>query len=540
MFKVMIIDDEPIIRKGLKNIINWKQFDCEVCGEAADGLCGSELIKKLLPDIIITDIRMPEVDGLTMIKDLKSFIPESKIIILTGYRDFEYVQEAIKLGAFDFILKPSKIEELTSVINKAIKELKYNREKSDEINKLKLLFEQNIPILREKFLYDILYEININHEDIIEKMNLFQIEMNDYTLIVVENESPEDLDKEMTQYDKQLYKFGIINSFNEVFSDSFKVTSIPLNDAWNAFVIQLSDEKATQEDLINEKCAYLQKIIQSCFGFTVSLALSSKGKSILELPAKFKECSEALEHKFYIGNNSILSYNDLNSFFKYNDYSLLEKHQKFLLEGIKSGNLKVVKENLNDTLSYIEGLGNIDRQYLKDFYWNTISLINNIRVSVLDADNSKNSGRKDIGSLHKMIEKCDSIKNLHSILEDSAMDIGRKVYSFNNKSIKLVLRKAMDYIQEHYSEQVTLNEVSEHAYVSTYYISRVFKKELGKNYVDYLNEIRIEKAKELLGDIRYKTYEIAEKVGIPDAHYFSKLFKKYEGVTPTEYKDSLK
>jgi two-component system, response regulator YesN len=318
------------------------------------------------------------------------------------------------------------------------------------------------------------------------------------------------------------------------------VTSIPLSDVWIAFIIQKIDEKPFSGEFINEKCAYLQKIIQSCFGFTVSLALSSEGKSILELPAKFKECSEALEHKFYIGNNSIISYNDLNSFFKYNDYSMLEKHQKLILEGIKSGNLKVVKENLNDAYNYIEGLGNIEKQYLKDFYWSTISLINNIRVSVLDADNANNPIKKDIGSLHKLIEKCDNIKNLHSILEDSAMDIARKVYSFNNKSIKLVLRKAMDYIQEHYADQITLNEVSEHAYVSTYYISRVFKKELGKNYVDYLNEIRIQKAKELLQDIRYKTYEIAEKVGIPDAHYFSKLFKKYEGVTPTEYRDSFR
>ena len=110
VFKVMIIDDEPIIRKGLRNIIDWKQYDCEICAEAADGVEGAELIRSLRPDIIFTDIKMPEVDGLSMIKEIRENISDCKIIILTGYRDFDYAQEAIKLGAFDFILKPSKIK----------------------------------------------------------------------------------------------------------------------------------------------------------------------------------------------------------------------------------------------------------------------------------------------------------------------------------------------------------------------------------------------------------------------------------------------
>jgi len=540
MFKVVIIDDEPIIRKGLRNIINWNQFGCEVCGEAADGISGTELIKNELPDIIISDIRMPDVDGLTMIKEIRYCVPDSKVIILTGYRDFEYVQEAIKVGAFDFILKPTKIEELTSIISRAVKELKYYRDKAEEIENLKILFEQNIPVLREKFLYDVIYEIKTNATDIQAKMSLFGIEIGRFITVVIENETSEGGEKEIEQYDKHLYQYGIVNSFNEIFSDSFKVTSITLNEIWHAFVIEPKEPQAQCMAEINDKCSYLQKIIQSCFGFTVTIALSSEGNTISELPVKFKECREALGHKFYLGSNSIIYYNDLNAFFKLEDYSELERYGKVLIEGIKSGNLKTVRDSLNDIFGYIDEIGCIDREYLKSFYWNTIYLINKIRMSVLIADNARNLNRRDIGNLQKTVFKCDNIKDLNAILESVALDIARKVYNYNNKSMKLVLRKAMDYLQEHYREQVTLNEVSEHTYVSTYYISRIFKKEAGKNFVDYLNEIRIQKAKELLQNIRYKTYELAEMVGIPDAHYFSKLFKKYEGVTPTEYRDSLK
>lgn len=541
MFKVLIIDDEPIIRKGLKNIIHWKQFNCEICGEAADGLEGRELIKKHVPDIIITDIRMPEVDGLTMIREIKDMVPGVKIIILTGYRNFDYVHEAIRLGAFDFLLKPSKIEELTAVINRAVKELKFQCDRTEEFNKLKRLFEQNIPVLREKFLYDIIYELNTDESEILAKMELFNMKIDSFKLVVVEDDGADDEENSVNQYDKHLYQFGIINTFEEIFSDIFQVINISLSNKRVAFILQNPNKKEEVSNTINDKSAQLQEIIKNCFGFTVTIAISSEGTGPPQLPQKLKECHDALEHKFYIGSNSIIDYKDLNSFFKYEDYTILEKYQKSLLENIKSGNEDIVKAKLKNISEYIRGLNSINKEYFRNFYWNTISSINSIRISISNADNEKPFDKnKDISSLYKLIEKCEDLADLEGVLEEVALRVAAKVNNFNNKSLKLVLRKAVDYIQEHYKEQITLNEVAENVYVSTYYISRMFKKEMGKNFVDYLNEIRIEKAKELLKDVRFKTYEVAEMVGIPDAHYFSKLFKKHASVTPSEYREQQK
>lgn len=537
MFKVLIIDDEPIIRKGLKNIINWKNYDCEVCGEAADGLEGCELIKNLLPDIIITDIKMPEVDGLSMLRDIRTTVPGSKIIILTGYRDFDYVHEALKLGAFDFILKPSKIEELTSIISRAVKELRFQKERTEEFDKLKVYFKENLPILREKLLYDVIYEINTNRQEIIERMDLFEINIKNFIMLVVQNDEEDAESKKISQYDRHLYQFGIISTFGEVFSDAFKVTSISLNDIGIAFIIMPEDDNADTTELIDKKCNYLQEIIKNCFGFTVTIAVSSEASGPMQLPEKFRECREALEHKFYLGNNSIIFHSDVSSFFKYEDHSILEKLQKLLLEGIKTGNTVYVKERLGEIFNYIKSLDPVGRDFIKNFYWNTISSINSIRLSVPNMESEKKNENKQLSGLYSLIEKCSNMDELNSILEEAALSVTIKVNNYNNKSIKLILRKAVEYIQAHFCEQVTLNEVAEHTYVSTYYISRMFKREMGKNFVDYLNEIRIDKAKELLKDVRFKTYEVAESVGIPDAHYFSRLFKKYVGVTPTEYRD---
>jgi len=543
VFKVMIIDDEPIIRKGLRNIIDWRQYDCEICAEAADGEEGAELIKSLRPDIVFTDIKMPEVDGLSMIKEIKDNVNDSKIIILTGYRDFDYAQEAIKLGAFDFILKPSKIEELIDVVKRAIKELKFQRDRTEEIEKLKELYKQNLPVLRERLLFDVLSGINTNEELIKAKMSLFGLEVSNFTLLVVENDSDAGENSEREDpYSSHLYQFGIINTFEETVSDDFKIINVTLDDKKIAFIIKHPDERGNYIDLIQKKCTYLQDIIANCFGFTITIGISSEGLGAMQLSAKLKECMEALEHKFYIGNNSIICYKDLHSFFRSEDNSLLENYQKLLSDGIKSGNEILVKKRLKDITDYIDCCaGGISRDSLKNFYCATVTLINNIRVSVSGADNNpKGLLSKDISSLIRMIEKSDNLKELNAILEEIALSVVSKVNIYNNRGIKLIMQRAMEFIDENYSEQISLNEIAEHTFVSTYYISRLFKKELGKNFVEYLNEIRITKAKELLKDLRFKTYEVAELVGICDAHYFSKLFKKYEGITPSEYRDTVR
>lgn len=537
MYKVLIIDDESIIRKGLRNIINWKLIDCEVCADAEDGVEGLELINKIQPDIIITDIHMPGMDGLTMIKDVKAIVPNAKIIILTGYRNFDYVQEAIKCGAFDYLLKPSKIEELTAVITRAVNEIKQQRVKHLEVDKFRMLFEQNVPILREKLLYDIIYGLNTNEKEIMEKMKLFNLEIKNFVLVIMENDS--DDKNSGNQYDKHLYQFGIVNSFEETFADNYEVISITLNSSRVGFIIQATNKLPFDIDIISEKCSSLQDIIKNCFGFTVTIAVSSRGGSALELPEKLKECLGSLDYKRYMGNNSIIQYSDLNSFFKYEDYSVLEKYQKQLLESIKSGNENNTRSATQDIIKYVTS-NKIDFDYLKNYYYSTLSSINSIRISISAAEvDKKHEEGKDIASLIKLMDKCDNVNDLNSLLDDVSIRIVSKVNNFNNKSLKLILRKAIDYIHEHYSEPVTLNEVAENIYVSTFYISRMFKKELGKSFVDYLNDVRIEKAKELLKDVKYKTYEVADIVGISDAHYFSKLFKKHCGITPSEYRENL-
>lgn len=535
MFKVLIIDDEPTIRRGLINIINWKKFQCEICGEACDGIEGLEKIEEYKPDLIFADINMPEISGLEMIKSAKKIIPYSKFIILSGYREFSYMQEAIKVGAFDYILKPSSIEDICEVVKRAVMELKYQRDNQLETKKLKKCFEESIPLLKEKLLYDIIFQININEEEINEGFELYGISIDEFVMIIIEIDGESG---HLEPYQKQLYQFGIVNTVEEMFADDFKVEKIVLSNNQIAFIICALTKSELLVDNVYKKAHSIQQLIESCFNFTVTIAISTKGNKVEELHEKMLECKNGLAYRFYMGSSSIILYRDLNGFYKSQERIAFDGYDKKLCEAIKTGNENDVAQILTQIEEKVHAV-NLDPEQIKTFYWNLIYEINMIRISIKNLEVQDKEGNKDISNIYKMIESASQVTELQSLLKEAANSVVYRINRYNKKNINQILQNAMNYICENYTMPITLNELAEHTYVSTYYLSRMFKKELGKNFVEYLNEVRIEKAKELLKDNRYKTYEVAELVGIQDPHYFSKIFKKYVNMTPTEYKEQV-
>lgn len=245
------------------------------------------------------------------------------------------------------------------------------------------------------------------------------------------------------------------------------------------------------------------------------------------------ECEEGLSYKFYLGENSIIIYEDLATFYKTKDDSLLEVYKKNnLVKAIKKtgNNKKNVAEVLEQIKVKIFEEKKFEPEMIKTFCWNVIYAINNIRLSIKAIEDKKNKSIiKDISSLYRLVEQSKkNINELHNLLVDASNNVVCRINRYNKDNIQSMLNKAIEYINDNYQRSITLNELAEYTYVSTYYISRIFfKKEIGKNFVDYLNEIRINKAKVLLKkNNTYKTYEVAELVGIQDPHYFSKLFKK--------------
>jgi two-component system, response regulator YesN len=534
MFKVLIVDDEAYIRKGLVNIVNWKAFDCSVTHEASDGVEGLAILRDHPLDIAFVDINMPEINGLEMIRQGKAFAPNCKFVILTGYRDFSYLQEAIKLGAFDYILKPSKIEEIAEILKRATMELRHEQEQAQEQQKLKEMFERSIPILKEKLLKDLMDGHQFSPLELKENLELYGLRLYEYVVMFVSLD--EDFVAQDQVYQKQLYQFGIINMVQDIYGDLFIVETVSQNNDTVAFVIQPKEDRAVGMDKIEQFAENVLQLISRCFDFTVTIAMSHVGYKVEELRERAKECEDGMAYRFYMGPSSIILYKDFKSFFKGQDQRVLEEYERKLISHIQTGDEDGVVRLLEQLKQEVLRFNALPEQ-IKHYYWTLMYNIGHIRLSIKALEHQGDEGNFDMMSLYGLIDGSNNILEVHELLETVAINIVKRINQYNIKNINIILQQAMAYINKNYSSSLTLQELADETYVSTYYLSRMFTKELGKNFIDYLNEIRIDAAKKLLKDPQLKTYEVSEQVGIKDAHYFSKLFKKYAGVTPTDYRN---
>ncbi len=503
--KVLLIDDEPIIRKGLKNIIDWEQFDCEVCGEARDGFEGLKMIEELEPDIVFTDIKMPEMTGLEMLAELSPAQSMVKYIMLTGFRDFEYVKEALILGAFDFILKPTKLADINKVVGRAVKELDMQKHKSDVEETLKTRYEQNLPLLREKFLYDIMMGIVANSDEIKRVKGELGVDIKDFIMLLV-----------TTDYNgKQALNYGAMQTLSEMLGEEYNVIPVGVSSKESVFIVELPEDT----ELLYGKCLQLQKMMSKSLNMHISISVSEPAAGLEKILMCYSQCKRAKNLGGILGEEAFVLYSDIKgNDIKHTDARLVGMG-RLIVESLTSGAQDADTSCINNLEAEImrrDKVGEEERKIV-------LNIVSNMLREMPEME-LKHDREEDIVSL------IGQIRNIYESAANASIETGRS-------NMKLVLKKAVDFLEENYCNPITLRQVADSVYVSPFYISRLFSRQLGKTMTEYLNGIRIKNACELLKDVEYKVYQIGEMVGIPDAHYFSRIFKKHIGMTPTEYRN---
>ncbi|WAM33588.1 response regulator transcription factor [Caldicellulosiruptor morganii] len=539
MYKILIVDDDMLIRKGIRNVIRWKDLNCEICGEASTAEEALELVKELSPDIVITDIKMPNMDGIEMIEEIKRILPQCKIIILTAYREFEYAQKAIKLGAFDFLLKPTKVEDIINVVQKAIAEINKERVVIEELEKANKLLQEKLPILRENFLFNVIFEMITNEDEIVRMAQIYKIDINNFVMILAECGIREESEKQ----NGHLYLLGVSNILNDFIGEGCSVYTIYLNNFQAVYIVSFNQELSKKEETeFFELLKQVKKAAIECFSIDLTLVVSTWGYGIIELSGKFKECIDAINYKFYFDNEDIIYYKDLSHLFVYVDDKKLKHLRSEIISNVRYGNISNIDTllvELEETLKRSKA----DKQYIINLYYLMLIEINMIKTQVLLSNSNQDNNENDLQGIEFLSEilKCKSISDLNGVLKASIQRTVEEIQRHNQSKMGSLVKKVIEYIKANYFySEISLSEISEKFFVSPSYLSRLFKKETGKNLSDFINEYRIEKAKELLATTDLKTYEIADKVGIPDPHYFSRIFKRYTGYSPSEYKEAIK
>lgn len=512
--KIIIVDDDKIIRRGLRKIIENSVSEYQVVNEAGDGACALEIIKTNNDiDLLITDVRMPVMDGIELIKQVRKINMRIKVIVLSGFDDFRYVREAFKDGAVDYLLKPVKkkdfIELLTRINENIAEEEKSSRriEKGSQLmvaDSLNRLF-QNQEIDEKQFKEDSGIDFERKFFMCIVELDRF------YKEKVIKSESKDKMDE-------------IISDINTWFSETFEI--IPYHDSQKVVLVIFSEETFSF-GFFDEKFIELDQRLGE--KTSISMGLSNLHKGIQNVSAAYEEAIEAIETRFYMGKSHCICYADIKKKSLDFDYEP-EVAARNLAKAIEIFDYMEARRILKQVF--------IDLSFLKPSKFRKYiqELIEHLSLQVKDFDKALTSHESDYKFYINDI-------NTYNELRVYVMGLIKEVILFlENEKKKKSLRRielAKQFINDNYMRFITLQDVAEHVELNASYLSNLFKTESGTNFSEYLLDVRMNKAMDLLKNPKIKIYEIGNMVGYEDAVSFGRAFKKKIGMSPKEYRNSV-
>lgn len=515
MLKLLIVDDEKIIRDGLSNAIDWKSMGIDVFGVAQNGSDALEKCRECMPDIIITDIRMRTMDGFEFIESLDERKESSKIIILSGFDDFEYSKRALKNRVFEYLLKPVKPKVVAETVMRAAEEIKKERMEKEEFENYMVGIKKNVGIIRSRYFGELASGIIYSNDENQDIKKLIQLENIDETEMIVLAVSV------MFHNSKNLGYYMLFYEFKE--DDEFYVFS-GFDGGYG--IVTKSDEN------IEKKITFLQKRIQSNLDCNVMIGVSNKFIGTSKLSNAWDEAKVALHSMDLTEDSRIIYYNKSVSELQLFEKNV-EKLEKSIVDSIdrldKNATENVICEFIeeNDDIS----IDNFKRIFGRIFF-SVCAYLTKIDVRPEKVVGDWRIIADKLNSFDKKKDISDFCRYLFAGAVDGIID-SQSLHS------SPVVEQITEYIDKNFDKPLSLQELSNEVCLSSNYLSMIFKKETGKKLSDYIFEIRIEKAKDFLRDQNLRAYEISEKVGYYDSRYFGSLFKKATGMSLTEYRKNV-
>lgn len=534
MYKVLLVDDEALIREAISENIKWGELGFELIGACKDGREAIELIEHDRPDLLLTDIFMPYMDGIELSKYVYENCPETKVIIISGYDEFEYAKKAVKYQVLEYILKPITAFELSETLVRVRDRLEEEEDKKKSIKKIRGAYVSNLPLMRGRFLNNLVQGTGLL-EDTREKFEELKINLEGrcFAVVLVEGDEFSDFLNHYPDVKNDLALFAIYNVTEEIVNDyNCGVTFQNTED--KTIIIFAGPSEAQLAATIDTVCYKVKESIYEYLQIETTICIGKTVFSVNKLSLSFEGVKSAIEYRFLLGGNQVFYVRDFenNENHEINKNADISKITGQIILNIKTNNIKDLDMEIK---KFIES---IREAYLPKN--RSIIHIQNLILSIINAVDSVGVSEESIFD-----EERELLNNIYlkKHLKDIEMDVTKfchhiaEIMSSERDSFcKKQAILAKDYIDKNYGNpDVSLNSVCTYLAMSTSYFSSVFKNYTGETFIEALTKKRIEKAKNLIENTKMKSYEIAESVGFSDPHYFSITFKKITGKTPTEY-----
>lgn len=536
MYNVVIADDQPFARIGMRSIVNWQEYGFKVVGDAENGEEALQLIYQYKPELIITDIRMPLLDGLELTKKIKEFLPDSQILVMSAYDEFNYAQKAIELGVLGYLLKPVVMNDLLQFLVKVRDILE--KKKKDEIEEqhIREQLEKSMPLLQEQYYNELVngqYQDNLERE---EKEKFLDIKIPERNLVVLVF----DIDdfralRERTSFkETELLKIRLLKIVRNIIDRYCE--GVVFSTYSNNYVAVLKLETIHKHSFMNKIMFITEEIrksINNDLNITITIGISRWCDSIKHIKIAYDEAFEATRYKSIIGKNSVISIEevepkkDMESIITYP----IAKEQEVIFS-LKMGEKSLLETRLEEFFEDMLGDKNVSMEYVAKASLELVFVVSRVLVEMGESI-EKIFGNHFFPNIQ--VTKFETVEDIKIWVKGILFKVSEHIQDSKRKRYRKEIKLALDYINKNYMKEIDLKKVAGELMISTYYLSHIWKKELETSFISYINELRIDKAKELINTTTYKVYEIAEMVGYNDRKYFTKIFKQYMGVTPSEY-----
>lgn len=536
MLKVFLVEDESVIRDGLRDNIPWQQYGFQFVGEAADGEMALPLIRKTRPDVLITDIKMPFMDGLSLSRIVSKEFPKTKIVIISGYDDFEYARQAIEVGVDQFLLKP--ITRL--MLKKTLLELKEKIEQEWDKNDYQIQYQTEMHVYeqfsRRRFMEKVLTgELTV--KEIYEEASKLSLEITapcyNLLLFYLQEKNPdlsgEGMEDFMRNQDEVLHYFLRHPEY--------------LLFRWNAssYGVLIRSETAQIGELTEKGLAHIRDFCTDQEHLEWYVAEGNPVERLSLLPECYRQVNHYFAYRFIMPDLHVLSEVTLEDYLNSQEEQNIDSvdpstmAQEVIRDFLEHGNESEIHDFVE---SYLQSISRALKSRMFRAY-----VVLNIRFTTIAYVESLGASKEEymekIGDYaQEMNIEPDEVPAYFVNMLQAAFDIREQESNSQNKKL---ISRALAYIDENYMhDSLSLNTVAAEAEVSANYLSAVFSQNMKKTFVEYVTEKRMEKAKKLLKSTALSSGEIAAQVGYKDSHYFSFVFKKTQGMSPREYRASRK
>jgi two-component system, response regulator YesN len=515
MYKVLLVDNERIILEGISRMVEWESYGTVLAGTARNGIEAFEWIDKEQPDIVVSDIRMPGMDGLQLVEKTKERYPQVRFIMLSGFNEFEYARKTMQFGVKHYLLKPCSAQAIGEALAEVVEELKRLESRERFTERIQSELAKVLPHAKEQFLkelvtnktygrsewesYQSLFDIPYGHLKV--RLALFQLE---------------------GKYGYE-HLFAVTNIAEELLGKPPLLLSTTIGERVLLLIEDRQEEKGLFGSLKTVRTVYRQ-----FYKNDVTIALSGVG-DITEARSMYRETLECLNHRFYLGEGGLITRRDTGTWPK-GDGELFQYDEEKLCLLVKSGRVEDVMEELDSLFGALVAArmdSELARSYALTLY---MALIRHCSPQRLQ------STMNDLADLAGL----DTIQSVKEFVAAKARELALGYYEVNRSKHSAMIGKVLNIIRDNMGNpELSLHWVAEELlYVNADYLGKLFKKETGDKFSNYVMKARMVKAIELIGQMDdVKVFELADMLGFGDnPKYFSYAFKKYTGFTPSEFK----